>query len=168
MSVPVQRASELPQSADSPVHDDVVRPDPAGADAVERLLARIEAVLRQDRTARLVGPDGEAVDIPQQVFAALRLVVQAMARGQAVTVAPYAMELTTQQAADLLHVSRPHLVKLLEKGEIPFRRTGPGAGSHRRVLLDDVLHYRGQRARRRREQLRELTQMSQQVEGGYR
>lgn len=167
MSAPVERAAEPSQFVDSQ-HDDVVRPDPASAIAVGQLLVGIEGLLRQNRTARLVGPDGEAVDVPEQVFAALTLVVQAMARGQAVTVAPYATELTTQQAADLLHVSRPHLIKLLEQGEIPFHRTGPGTGAHRRVLLDDVLRYRERRAGRRRKQLRELTQMSQQVEGGYR
>jgi len=166
--VPAQRTSESPKPADLQTSDDLLRPDPANAAAVDELLTRIEALVDQDRTARLVGPDGDAIDIPGPVFEGLRLILQAMARGQAVTVAPVDTVLTTQEAADLLHVSRPHLVKLLEADEIPFHRTGPGTGSHRRVLLDEVLRYREQRARGRRSQLRQLTRLSQQVEGGYR
>jgi excisionase family DNA binding protein len=77
---------------------------------------------------------------------------------------PQEEELTSQQAADLLRVSRPHLVKLLDDGEMPFHRVG----THRRVRLEDVLTYRSKRSRNRREKLDELSQLSEDFEGGYR
>ncbi len=88
---------------------------------------------------------GEQVELPPHVYEVLRQVVQAMKRGLAVTVVPQAHVLTTQQAADLLGVSRPTVIKLLDAGQIPFAK----AGSHRRVRLEDVLGYR---QRRRAEQ----------------
>lgn len=81
---------------------------------------------------------GDQVAIPGDLHRVLRQVVDALADGLAVTVAPQAMRLTTQQAADLLGVSRPTVVKLLDEGVVPFER----AGTHRRVLLADVLEYR--------------------------
>jgi excisionase family DNA binding protein len=69
---------------------------------------------------------------------------------------PQGKELTTQQAADLLHVSRPHVVKLVEGGEIPFHRVG----SHRRLKIEDVLAYREQRNAKRRKALDELIDFS--------
>lgn len=71
------------------------------------------------RRAALVGPDGERVDLPEAVYAVLVDVVRSMQGGRAVTVAPTSTRLTTQEAADLLGVSRPTLVKLLESGRIP-------------------------------------------------
>ncbi|MGI8702241.1 MAG: excisionase family DNA-binding protein [Nocardioidaceae bacterium] len=121
-----------------------------------------------DRPGQLVGPDGESVDIPPSVYQGLRLVAQAIATGQAVTVAPQDLELTTQQAADLLHVSRPHLIKLLDQGGLPFHRTSEDPAAHRRIMLRDLMTYRERRQRDRRESLRELTRASQAAEGGYR
>lgn len=85
--------------------------------------------------------DGQEAVLPNEVHQALAQVVQAMLAGRAVSVAPHSLKLTTQQAADLLGVSRPTVVKLIDLGEIPGQRT-----SHRRqVALRDVLDYRERR-----------------------
>lgn len=144
--------------------DSLVAPDPADAEVMSRLSAEINEIYREHGEARLLGPDGEMIGIPASAFHALRLVVDAMSRGQTVVLAPQEEELTSQQAADLLRVSRPHLVKLLDGGEIPFHRVG----THRRVRLEDVLDYRGKRSQDRREKLDELTRLSESFEGGYR
>ena len=84
---------------------------------------------------------GDRVELPAELYGVLRQVVEALQQGLAVTVAPRTLKLTTQQAADLLGVSRPTVVKLLNDGRIPFERLG----THRRVLLPDLLAYRAQR-----------------------
>ena len=94
--------------------------------------------LGAEPTTTLSGPNGEHLVLPPEVFEVLRDVVDAMAQGQALTIAPVHQRLTTQEAADLLGVSRPTVVKLLESGEIPFEQPG----RHRRVRLADVLAYR--------------------------
>lgn len=144
--------------------DSLVAPHPADAEVMSRLSAEINEIYREHGKARLLGPDGEMIDIPASAFHALRLVVDAMSRGQTMVLAPQEEELTSQQAADLLRVSRPHLVKLLDSGEIPFHRVG----THRRVRLEDVLDYRGKRSQDRREKLDELTRLSESFESGYR
>ena len=78
-----------------------------------------------------------ALDLP---LAAVRLLIDGlteMAKGNLVSLAPTKAELTTQQGADLLRVSRPYFIKLLEEGKIPYRKVG----SYRRVLMKDVLEY---------------------------
>jgi excisionase family DNA binding protein len=106
--------------------------------------------------ASLQSPDGERLEIPTSVYKVLVAAVAAMAQGNAVSVVQVHHELTTQQAAELLNVSRPHLIKLLEAGEIPFRKTG----THRRVYFEDLLRYRQIRDLERRKALRKLTQKS--------
>lgn len=91
----------------------------------------------------LVGPSGRVV-ITRQIHQILEQVINAMKAGKAVTVTPESQQLTTQQAADLLGMSRPTFVKLLESGQLPYERT-----THRRmVALEDVLAYRRQRKER--------------------
>jgi excisionase family DNA binding protein len=144
--------------------ENLVAPDPAEAKPLTALREQINEIYREHGEARLVGPNGEMLGIPASAFHALQLLVEAMARGQTITLVPHGEELTTQQAADLLRVSRPHLVKLLEEGEIPFHRVG----THRRIRIEDVLAYRNQSSKERRAKLDELTRLSEEFEGGYR
>ena len=83
----------------------------------------------------------DQVEIPAEIHQVLYQVVEAMQQGLAVTVVPQTMVLTTQQAADLLGVSRPTLIKLLDSDQIPYERIG----THRRIQLRDLLTYREQR-----------------------
>jgi excisionase family DNA binding protein len=103
--------------------------------------------------AVLVGPDGQSVAIPAEVYEALVQVVDALRAGRAITLAPHAQRLTTQQAAEVLGVSRPTLIKLLETGQIPYEQPG----RHRRVRLADVLAYRDRAREQRRVALDAMT-----------
>ncbi|MGH2533841.1 MAG: helix-turn-helix domain-containing protein [Thermomicrobiales bacterium] len=102
---------------------------------------------------------GETVELPESARQVLRRAVAALARDQAVAVLPYQKLLTTQQAADLLNVSRPYLVQLLEDGKIPFSKTG----THRRVHLDDLMAYKKRRDVERRRALERLVRMSEEL-----
>lgn len=102
----------------------------------------------------LVGLDGEQIRLPREVYRVLRLAVDAMRQGKATLVAPQSLLLTTQEAADLLGVSRPTVVKLLEGGAIPFEQPN----RHRRVRLQDVLDYRSRRHAAQRAALDQLTE----------
>lgn len=118
-----------------------------------------DALAKNPGTAKLRTPSGEEIELPHSVFEALARVVHEMAHGKAVRVLPVHAELTTQQAAELLNVSRPFLVGLLEEGGIPFRKVG----SHRRVRLEDLLVYKDRRDRERRQALDELAAESQEL-----
>lgn len=123
-------------------------------DRLERLFAA-----EGNRGAKLVGPRGEEIDVPESVYRILRQVIRALAHEQAVTVVPFHKRLTTQEAANLLGVSRPYLIGLLDRGEIPFTRTG----SHRRIRFDDLMAYRKERDEKRRDGLARLTRLSQEA-----
>jgi excisionase family DNA binding protein len=153
------------------LHDHVLTPDPAEHERLEQLRDAVEEIAVEANPAgepappaKLVSPDGVEVEIPASAFTALQAVVRDMARGLTMTLIPHDRDLTTKEAADILSVSRPFLVKMLDSGEIPFHRVG----SHRRVNVEDVLAYRERRAARRREHLAELTRLSEEIEGGYR
>jgi excisionase family DNA binding protein len=127
--------------------------DPADLARFARGLTDVQAPAR----ARLVGPDGSQIDIPEDLYGVLRDVVDALSQGLAITIAPHNTMLTTQEAADLLNISRPTLVRLLTDGEIPHTMRG----RHRRVLLRDVLDYS---ERTRAERRAALDQMAADAE----
>jgi excisionase family DNA binding protein len=123
-------------------------------------LAELLDRLGDEPATTLSGPSGERLVLPPEVFEVLREVVVAMAQGQAVTIAPVHQRLTTQEAADLLGVSRPTVVKLLESGEIPFEQPG----RHRRVRLADVLAYRERASIERRAALDEMVEIADEAD----
>lgn len=122
--------------------------DPSDMVRLARGLAEVTAPAQ----ARLVGPDGSQIDIPVELYGVLRDVVVALSEGTAITIAPHNTMLTTQEAADLLNISRPTLVQLLTNGEIAHTMRG----RHRRVLLRDVLDYRERTRHERRRILDEM------------
>ena len=146
--------------------DNLVHADPAETPELELLRDRMEEIYRREGKALLIGPDAgqEPVEVPGSAFDALKFVVEAMAKGQTIVLMPHGQVLTTQEAADLLHVSRPHVIKLCDEGILPFERVG----KHRRLRIEDVLQFRELRAESRREGLAELTRLSQELPGGYR
>ena len=115
--------------------------------AIERLLNETEAA-----NTALLGLRGERVPIPESLYEVLRRGVAVLKTGEAVEVVSSGSELTTQQAADLLNVSRPFLIKLLERGDIAYRLSG----THRRIGLRELLRYRSQRSAMRLRALNEL------------
>lgn len=104
-----------------------------------------------------------SVTIPAKALHLLAVILSSMAEGKAISLIPSDSEVSTQQAADILNVSRPHVVKLLEEGTIPFKKIG----SHRRILLEDLLAYANQQKETRKEQLQFLTQQAQALNLGY-
>jgi excisionase family DNA binding protein len=127
---------------------------------------RLSTALQQNGTsqnggkrAKLVSPSGEELEIPDSVYAILVRVVREMDQGSGITIMPVHAELTTQQAADLLNVSRPYLINLLNKREIPFHKVG----RHRRIRLDDLRNYKERRDSKRRQLLREMTREAQEA-----
>ena len=101
----------------------------------------------------------EPVDIPTSALRLLKEILDHMAHGNGVALTPLHAELTTRQAADLLQVSRTHLVQLLDEGRIPCRKVG----AHRRVRARDILDYRQETEFRRRKALDELTALDQDL-----
>ena len=89
----------------------------------------------------LVGADGERMELPGAVFRLLKDIARNMQLGRAIILIPENQQLTTQRAADLLGVSRPHFIKLLDSGELPYHK----AGSHRRIYLKDLVAYQKRR-----------------------
>jgi excisionase family DNA binding protein len=142
----------------------ILHAKPAELEQVSALRDQIAAMLQSTNKTYLVGANGERTELPSSAVEALKLVVDALARGQSVTLVPQDKDLTSQEAADTLRVSRPHLIKLLDRGESPFHRVG----THRRVRLEDVLAYRERRDAERAAALTELTRLSEELPGGYR
>lgn len=104
-----------------------------------------------------------AIHVPVSALHSLVKVLTEVAAGNTVSVVPNQAELTTQQAADLLNVSRPYLVGLLERGEMPFHKVG----AHRRVRYRDLLTYQTQIDAERRKALAELAEQAQALKMGY-
>lgn len=106
----------------------------------------------------LITADGTRHEVPPQLAEVLVTVAKALAQGQGVSIVPRQSMLTTQEAADLLNISRPTFIKILEKGDIPYEMRG----SHRRIRLHSVLDYQEKLRVRRRSALDRMQQQSQE------
>jgi excisionase family DNA binding protein len=145
--------------------DKAVVATPDEAPEVERVLEILEVLSERasphGRPPLLLLRDGDReVSVPPSLIEALRRAAEKVARGEAIAVVPIESDLTTQQAADLLNVSRPHLIdKILAGGDIPFHMVG----NRRRLRLSDVLRYKRERDRARGAALEELTAESERL-----
>ncbi|MFT6386811.1 MAG: excisionase family DNA binding protein [Cellvibrionaceae bacterium] len=116
----------------------------------------------QDRvTLKITGEDGQSEDItlPGHIMAMLLKISTEMSQGKAISLIPINAELTTQEAANMMNVSRPHLVKLLEQETIPFHKVG----THRRIYLEDLLAHIQENDEARSKTLDELAALSQDL-----
>jgi excisionase family DNA binding protein len=128
------------------------------AQALSNLLGR----LPKSQRAR-VSLDGNDIILPAQALALLRELLVEMAQGNAVTIVPTHAELTTQEAANVLNVSRPYIVKLLEQGEIAYTK----AGTHRRIRYQDLMAYRAKQHDKSLRALDALAAQAQELRMGY-
>ena len=139
------------------------QPEVEAAKVSSRMLSKYADADRVQMSLR--GSNGQAEDLvlPGSVLQLLLDILSEMAKGNAISLVPIHHELSTQEAANLLNVSRPHLVSLLEKGDLPFRKVG----AHRRVMARDVLEYKARIDGLRQVALDELTALSQENGMGY-
>jgi len=133
--------------------------------ADERALQVMAEVFRKAEQATgspeghlFIGMDGLKADLPEPVVMLLRQIVPRLLRGEGLMLVPVHQQLTTQEAADLLNVSRPFLIRLLDQDEIPYMKTG----THRRIRLHDLLSYKRRRDATRRQALDRLAALSQE------
>jgi excisionase family DNA binding protein len=138
-----------------------VVPSAASVEFASQLLRQMEA-----DSARFVIQDrhtGTEMEIDETVFDLIRLLLTTVASNRAVSLMPYDHELTTHQAARFLNVSRPYLVRLLDENKIPHRKVG----THRRVRLEDLLHYKEATRVEIENAKDELAEISQKNDMGY-
>lgn len=115
-------------------------------------------------TLQLIGNKGDKkIILPPQALQLLVGILEEMGQGNAVSLIPIHTELTTQEAADLLNVSRPYLINLLKEGKIPFRKVG----TKRRILAKDILRYRASIDKKRLKALEALAKQAQELDMGY-
>lgn len=142
-----------------------VKPTEADAHLARESGRRLSRYARQKLKVQIPGrgTQPEAVELPALAVQLLVRILSEMADGNAVTLMPIRAELTSQQAADLLNVSRPFVVKLIEEGQLPCRKVG----THRRILLADLVRYKRQSEADRVKAMAELAEQGQELNMGY-
>lgn len=131
----------------------------------QRALAAFLATRLETQQIQIFDDKNQAhrVELPTSALRLLVDILAELAEGNAVKVVPVHAELTTQEAADMLNVSRPHLVKLLEEGALPFHR----AGKHRRVRFADLMQFKAQRDQASEDAMAALAKQAQELGMGY-
>lgn len=137
-----------------------LEPTPERAERVSDVFRRYFVNAEPARHLQLVGPDGVAEDIPLEIYAVLREVFQHLKDGQAISLIPDDTLLTTQQAAEILNISRPYLYRLLDADEIAFVRVG----THRKLHLADVEALRARRRNESRKALNAIAALNEECD----
>lgn len=139
-------------------HDNLIAPDEKEVSSIKKVASSLGKPSKCERRYLLVDQANDVeLELPHALYLVLLSAAKQLAKGNSVSILHYEEELTTQQAADLLHVSRPYLVKILESGKIRFHRVG----THRRVRMRDLLDYKRIRDTRRRGDLQEMVRVSE-------
>lgn len=146
----------IPFEAEGVTMETTVQPGSLDPSEIETFIRCLDAV---GETPRLVGPDGTSVELPVEIHAVLLRVANELRAGNGVNVIPVSAVLTTAQAAEMLNVSRPHVVKLLEQGDVPHHM----AGTHRRIKVVDLLEYRDLRDQERADALAEMHRVADEA-----
>ncbi|WEF31649.1 helix-turn-helix domain-containing protein [Pseudoduganella chitinolytica] len=131
----------------------------------QRVLAAHLATAQPTQAIQILDSEGQPhqVELPTSALRLLGDVLVELAAGNGVRVVPVHAELTTQDAADLLNVSRPHLVKLLEEGALPFHK----AGKHRRVRFADLMQFKAEREEASHHAMKALAEQARELKLGY-
>jgi len=148
----------------SPPHLPDALPSAKESELAQRSSRLLAACIGHGEAARLRVIEGnETIDVPVSAMRMLVEILNQMAQGNAVSIVPIHAELTTQQAADFLNVSRPFVVNLIGQGHLSYRKVG----THRRVAFEELLRYRKQNQVERMSALDALTREAQELEMGY-
>ena len=144
--------------------EDVLEPSVEEIDAARRAARQLSRLHGPGQVSLVPdlgagAPRPEPISLPINIFKSIVRMLAEMGNGNAVAVVPVQAELTTQQAADLLNVSRPHLIKLLKRGDIGHRMVG----THRKLLAREVLAYRDRTDHARRGTLAELARLDEEL-----
>ena len=132
----------------------------------DKILELLKTTIEEEEPSRLnvkIGEDEVDMPLPRDLMTVILEILTEVAQGHSVSVGSEEEELTTSEAAELLGVSRPHLVKLLEEGEIPFRKVG----THRRVRREDVLKYKRRQRKEAEKAMQNLADQAQELGLGY-
>jgi excisionase family DNA binding protein len=133
-------------------------PRKSSSDLEMRKIEDLDRMLSNEQgQAMLISSQGDRLPIPESVYGLFKQIVQSLSNRTPVSVIPLKKEMTTQQAADCLNVSRPYLIKLLKQGKIPYRTVG----SHRRILTCDLFEYKKEQDRQQNQALSELSSLLQ-------
>jgi excisionase family DNA binding protein len=143
----------MTQQAKERIEKNMRRSDNGALMRLEAALADIDA-----ETEVTVTANGKTVEVPYSVAQLLGQYASLLRRGHGASLVPLNRRLSTQEAADILGVSRPYLVRLVDSGEIPHEKVG----NRRRLVLEDVLEYKQARDAVRRESLRELVHLDEE------
>lgn len=128
-----------------------------------RQIAKVLGKAAKDLRVRIEGNDEEVIEIPYMALRLLADILTQMAQGSAFTLIPIHAELSTQQAAELLNVSRPFIIGLIKSGQLPCRQVG----THRRILFSDLMNFKNKIDADRRAVLDELAKQAQELNMGY-
>jgi excisionase family DNA binding protein len=145
--------------------DEPVVPTERDVQVASTVISELKAVKgKRFSKYKLASNNGKfEIELSEGTFELIVRILTEMAKGNGIMVIPIHAELTTQQAADFLNVSRPFIIGLLEKGEIPFRTVG----RHRRIRLEDIVNYKKIVETKRLATLNELAAQAQELNMGY-